>query len=72
MTDGSPENFPAYQVGDAVAAKAISGKIPGSHPIYENHKAGKPMIKLMTRALRGRKGKSLFNSPAKRRKSKIV
>lgn len=57
MNDAAPERFPKYDAPP---------------PLMHSHKQAKPILKLMTRALRGRKGQGLFNRPAKHKKPRIV
>lgn len=51
--------FPSYQTPPA--------PVEAPHP-----KAGRPLLKLMTRALRGRKGKSIWGQPQKRKKPRVI
>lgn len=63
MPDAAPESFPTYQ-------PPTIAKVPLAQP---HPKAGKPLFKLMTRALRGRKGQSIFSPKhIKRKKPRIV
>lgn len=43
-----------------------------SGPQFASHAHAKPLLRLMTRALRGRKGKSIWSRPSKRKKPRIV
>lgn len=43
-----------------------------SGPQFASHAHAKPLLKLMARALQGRKGKSIWAKPAKRKKARIV
>lgn len=43
-----------------------------SGPQFASHAHAKPLIKLMTRALQGKRGKSIWSKPAKRKKVKVV
>lgn len=57
MTDETPEQFPSYQ---------------GAGPQFASHAHAKPLLKLMIRALQGKRGKSIWAKPAKRKKARIV
>lgn len=57
MTDETPTQFPSYA---------------GPSPQFASHHQAKPLAKLMTRALQGRKGKSIFESRKKRKKTRVV
>lgn len=45
---------------------------PKPGPSMATHQQAKPIMKLMVRALQGRKGKSIFNNKAKRKKVRVL
>lgn len=59
MPDEKPIQFPSYP------------NVPRGTPIATHHQA-KPLMKLMIRALQGRKGKSLFNAKVKKKKVRVI
>lgn len=55
----------------------MTEEIPKQFPSYASsqfasHPQARPLMKLMTRALQGRKGKSIFEARKKRKKTRVV